>query len=150
MSGYVTLPVPPRIQRLKDELFATRTEFCFERARIVTRVYQETEGQHTALRRAKALYAVFDEMPLFIRPGELIVGQRAATLAGRSVEPEFNLNGLTPETTPNTIWDYWRGNTLAGYRGSCLPWRTGSSMNKDYPGNLVAASSFLVAAPRQA
>ena len=34
-------------------------------------------------------------LPIFIRPGELIVGQRAATLAGRAVYPEFNLNGLT-------------------------------------------------------
>jgi formate C-acetyltransferase len=112
MPAYTTLPVPTRIQRLKDELFCTDTEFCFERARIVTRVYRETEGQHTALRRAKALYAVFDEMPLLIRPGELIVGQRAATLAGRAVYPEFNLNGLTRETTPPEIWEYWHGHTL--------------------------------------
>ena len=66
--SYVTLAVPPRITQLKDELFTTHTEFCFERARIVTRVYCETESQHTALRRAKSLYAVFDEMPLLIRP----------------------------------------------------------------------------------
>ena len=85
MSGYVTLPVPERIQRLKEELYSARTAFCFERARIVSRSYRETEGQHTALRRAKALYAVFAEMPIFIRPGELLVGQRASTLAGRAV-----------------------------------------------------------------
>jgi formate C-acetyltransferase len=107
VTVYTTLPVPPRIQRLKSELFATRTEFCFARARIVTRIYRETKGQHTALRRAKALYAVFDEMPLLIRPGELIVGQRAAILAGRAVYPEYHLNGLTQETTPPEIWAFW-------------------------------------------
>jgi len=112
MPGYETLPVPPRIRRLKDELFATKTEFCFERARIVTRSYQETEGQHPALRRAKAVRAVFEEMPIFIREGELLVGQRASVLAGRAVYPEYQLGGLAQETTPPEIWDYWHGQTL--------------------------------------
>lgn len=105
-------PVPQRIARLKAELFATADSTCFERAKIVTRSYQETEGQHPALRRAKALYRVFAEMPLFIREGELIVGQRAAKLAARSVYPEFNLNGLDAQTTPPEIWQYWHGHTL--------------------------------------
>ncbi|MFL7812033.1 MAG: pyruvate formate lyase family protein, partial [Anaerolineae bacterium] len=112
MPGYETLPVPPRIRWLKDELFATKTEFCFERARIVTRSYQETEGQHPALRRAKAVRAVFEEMPIFIREGELLVGQRASVLAGRAVYPEYQLGGLAQETTPPEIWDYWHGQTL--------------------------------------
>jgi formate C-acetyltransferase len=115
MSAYTTLPVPQRIQRLKDDLFSATTQFCFERARIVTRSYRQTEGQPPALRRAKAVRDVFAHMPIFIRPGELIVGQRASTLAGRAVYPEFNLNGLTQETTPPEIWDYWHGNTL-GHR----------------------------------
>jgi formate C-acetyltransferase len=119
MIDYPTLPVSDRIRRLKDELFAVESEFCFERARLVTRSYQETEGQHPALRRARALYAVFDEMPLLIRPGELIVGQRAATLGGRAVYPEFNLNGLTAETTPPEIESYWRTRNLgAEVRGA--------------------------------
>jgi pyruvate formate-lyase/glycerol dehydratase family glycyl radical enzyme len=115
MPRYTTLPVPERIQRLKDELFAATTVFCFKRAQIVTRSYRQTEGQHPALRRAKALRDVFAQMPIFIRPGELIVGQRAAVLAGRAVYPEYNLNGLTKETTPAEIWDYWCARTL-GHR----------------------------------
>jgi formate C-acetyltransferase len=112
MPAYETLPVPLRIRRLKDELFATETQFCFERARIVTRSYQDTEGQHPALRRAKAVRAVFAEMPIFIRPGELVVGQRASILAGRAVYPEYQLGGLTQETAPPEVWDYWHGRTL--------------------------------------
>jgi pyruvate formate-lyase/glycerol dehydratase family glycyl radical enzyme len=116
MSSYTTLPVPERIRRLKDELLGTPTEFCFERARIVTRSYRQTEGQHPALRRARAARDVFAHMPIFIRPGELIVGQRAAVLAGRAVYPEFNLNDLTEETTPAEIWEYWRHNTAGTTR----------------------------------
>ncbi len=104
--------VTPRIRRLRQELFATQTRPCFARAAIVTRSYLATEGEPWVIRRARALAAVFEEMPLLLRPGELIVGQRAAILAGRSVYPEYNLDGLTPETTPAEIWDAWQGKTL--------------------------------------
>jgi pyruvate-formate lyase len=69
MPGYITLPVPGRIERLKEELFSTSNSVCFERARIVTESYKETEGEHSALRRARALYDVFAKMPIFIREG---------------------------------------------------------------------------------
>ena len=119
MPVYETLPVPERIRRLRETLYATQTEFCFERARIVTRSYRETEGEHPALRRAKALHDVFARMPVLIRPGELLVGQRAATLGGRAVYPEYHLNGLTAETTPPEIWTYWQGRTMGdGTRGA--------------------------------
>ena len=45
-----------------------------DRARLVTRAYRETEGQPWAIRRAKAVEKLCDEMPIFIKPGELIVG----------------------------------------------------------------------------
>ncbi len=106
------LAVSPRISRLKDELLATRTEFCFERARLVTESYRETEGEHIAIRRAKSIARVFERTPIFIRPGELIVGQRAARLGGRAVYPEFHLNGLDESSTPPEVWEYWRGRTM--------------------------------------
>ena len=45
-----------------------------DRARLVTRAYRETEGQPWAIRRARAVEKLCDEMPIFIKPGELIVG----------------------------------------------------------------------------
>ena len=45
-----------------------------DRARLVTRAYRETEGQPWAIRRAKAVEKLCEEMPIFIKPGELIVG----------------------------------------------------------------------------
>ncbi len=43
--GQTHLPVPERIKRLKETLFATENSICFERARIVTRSYRQTEGE---------------------------------------------------------------------------------------------------------
>ena len=100
MASYTTLPVPERIQHLKDDLLAAPSSVCFERARIVTRSYQQTEGEHPALRRAKALYAVFDQMPIFIRQGELAGGATGGQVGGaRSlsrVQPEWPDAGQRP------------------------------------------------------
>jgi pyruvate formate-lyase/glycerol dehydratase family glycyl radical enzyme len=120
---YTTLPVPERIQRLKDELFATESEWCFERARLVTESYKATVGQPPALRRARALYHVFDQMPIFIRADELIVGQRASVLGGRAAYPEYHLNGLTRETVPPEIWEMWGGRTMGDRAKSAHPAR---------------------------
>lgn len=64
MPAYTTFPVPERIRRLKDELLNTETVWCFERARLVTESYRMTEGQPPAMRRARALYHVLDQMPI--------------------------------------------------------------------------------------
>jgi formate C-acetyltransferase len=141
MPAYETLPVPPRIQRLKDELYASQTEFCFERARIVTRSYRATEGQHPALRRAKAIRAVFDQMPVLIRGGELLVGQRAAILAGRAVYPEFNLDGLTAETTPPEVWGYWHGRTLGARARRAHPDRLRRAERERAAGSVTGTAS---------
>jgi hypothetical protein len=45
-----------------------------DRARLVTRAYRETDGQPWVMRRARAVEKMCDEMPIFIKPGELIVG----------------------------------------------------------------------------
>ena len=45
-----------------------------DRARLVTKAYRETEGQPWTLRRAKMVEKLCAEMPIFIKPGELIVG----------------------------------------------------------------------------
>lgn len=123
MEKYTTPMVPKRITKLKEELFAAKTNFCFERALIVTRSYKKTEGEHQVIRRAKALRDVFSQIPIFIREGELIVGQRAAMLAGRSVYPEYNLNGLTKETAPNEIWEYWQGRMISDITKKAYPER---------------------------
>jgi len=45
-----------------------------DRARLVTQAYRETDGQPWVSRVAKAFVNVCDHVPIFIKPGELIVG----------------------------------------------------------------------------
>lgn len=112
---------PERIDRLKAELLAAPTTWCFERARLVTESYRQTEGEHIALRRARSVAHVLEHMPIFIRPGELIVGQRAAVLGGRSVYPEFHRTGLDEPQTPREVREYWDGRTMADRSCACRP-----------------------------
>ncbi|MHB9033832.1 MAG: glycyl radical protein [Anaerolineae bacterium] len=123
MLPYPTLAVPERITRLRSELFAAADSVCYERAAIVTRSYRASEGEHPALRRAKALKAVLSELPLLIREGELLVGQRAARLGARSCYPEYNLWGLTGPEAPPEIAAYWQGRTLGDEVARAMPER---------------------------
>jgi len=73
----------PRIQRMKKEhipKYFTRDEFVkpvylsILRSRYYTQSWKSTEGQPTSVRRARAFAHYLDNMPIFIRPFELIVG----------------------------------------------------------------------------
>lgn len=80
------------IKERRDETIFTIPEICSERARLVTQVYQETEGFPILIRRAKALEKILSEMAIFIRPGELIVGSQTGKLKGTPIFPEFSVH----------------------------------------------------------
>ena len=134
MTFHSGFPVPDRIHQLRQELFSTPDQICFSRAEIVTRSYRETEGEPWVLRRARALRAIFSEMPLFIRAGELLVGQRAAVLGGCALYPEYHLHEALRDPARREIYQYWRGRTL------------GDEVRALFPEPLVAAEKELAAA----
>ena len=63
-------------------------------------------------RRGEALYEILENIPIFIRKDELLVGQRASILAGRSLYPEFNLSGLDHSRTNGSIREFWAQRSL--------------------------------------
>jgi len=68
---------------MKEKLLSSPYEVCVERARLYTSSYQETEGQPSAIRAAKALAKTLAEMTIHIDEEELIVGNRTSKrLAG--------------------------------------------------------------------
>ena len=46
-----------------------------DRARLLTESYKQTDGEPWVLRRAKAVQAILEHMPIVIKAGELIVGE---------------------------------------------------------------------------
>ncbi|MBQ2248859.1 MAG: glycyl radical protein, partial [Clostridia bacterium] len=86
-----------RIERLKEELFRQMPQIEADRALLLTQSYMATEGEPIVTRRAKAFKNILENIPVTIRPDELIVG--SATVAPRSCQvfPEFSFSWLEDE-----------------------------------------------------
>lgn len=74
LDKFLTLPVTPRIQRMKDQFFNRKLTATIDRDLIDTRVMKETEGEPMVTRKAKVFSAVVRELPIHILPDELLVG----------------------------------------------------------------------------
>jgi formate C-acetyltransferase len=119
---------------------------CLERSRAMTKVYKETEGEFTAIRRAKALAEYLDTMTLYTRPNELLVGCFASTEASVPIYPELYWRWLskTIDRFPdyaamvgneeakkeiNEQFKYWENYSIQGrerdYVPSWIPWKVG-------------------------
>lgn len=121
-----------RGQRLKARVISAKPHVCIERARIVTRVYKETESEHILYRTAKAFDAVLKEMSIYILDDELIVGHQSSMQRSAPLFPEFSVEWIadeidifenrpqdrfvvTDEVKREFIRDilpYWKGKTL--------------------------------------
>ena len=97
ISQIAALPVSARVERLKAEMLAEPRFVSIEQARIITRVYQQTEGESPSIRRAKALRASLEEMSIRILPEERIVGNRTPGVRGGVVFPETGASWVDRE-----------------------------------------------------
>ncbi|MHB1415763.1 MAG: glycyl radical protein [Chloroflexota bacterium] len=119
-----------RTQNLKESLLAIDPELCPERATLFTAAWRQREGQPVILRRAAAFAAVLRQMSIYIRPGELVVGNQASKPRAAPVFPEYAVEWLGREiddlpTRPldrfqvsaetklalGGVVEYWRGKT---------------------------------------
>ena len=87
----------PRIQRLVEHLYAKMPEIEASRALLLTESYKETEGQPMVMRRALAFAHILDNIPIIIRPDELIVGSSTIAPRGCQTYPEFSYSWLEAE-----------------------------------------------------
>ncbi len=136
-----------RTKHLRDTMLVVTPKLCSERARLYTESWKETEGEPTVIRRAKALEKVLSGMAVFIRPGELIVGNQASDVRAAPVFPEFyarfiinELDGKPyrfeerpgdkflvskeDEKVLREIAEWWDGKTVTDYKLKILPEET--------------------------
>jgi formate C-acetyltransferase len=71
---------------------------CAERAELFTESFKQTEGLPLVIRRAKALENVLANMTIYIKEGELVVGNAASA---EGLAPYF------PEMNQHVARDYW-------------------------------------------
>jgi len=120
------------LEELTDEMRATRPGFEWkldlERARLLTESYKQTENEPMTLRRAKALAHILDNMTIYIRPDEIIVGNYARDKDSVPFYPEFAWKWIVRDTAPGQVYsgmltdegreelkeicDYWGNSSL--------------------------------------
>ncbi|MEI8199652.1 MAG: glycyl radical protein [Eubacteriales bacterium] len=86
-----------RIQDLRNRILDTPSTICIDRARIITEVYRNNEDKQVIIKRALALKAILEKMPIFIDGGELIVGNQASANRAAPIFPEYAVNWIIRE-----------------------------------------------------
>ena len=99
MNKYNTsrIPVSGRIKKLVEHLYAKTPEIESARAVLLTEGYKQTEHEPLVIRRAKAFAHVLKNIPIVIRPDELIVGSATVAPRGSQTFPEFSFDWLEAE-----------------------------------------------------
>jgi formate C-acetyltransferase len=96
------------LKEMTDEMRATRPGFEWkldlERARLITESYKQTENEPMTLRRAKALAHILDNMTIYIRPDEMIVGNYARDKDSVPFYPEFAWKWIVRDTAPGQVY----------------------------------------------
>lgn len=145
-----------RIAKLIEHLYAKLPVIEADRAVILTRVYKETENEPIIMRRAKAFRAICEELPITIRPDELIVGSNSKAPRGCQVFPEYSFEWLerefdtvaTRSADPfeiaedtkqklHEVYQYWKGKTTSELASSYMEQETLTAMEHNIftPGN---------------
>ena len=99
MKPYYSEPLPKsdRITGLVEHLYAKMPEIEASRAVLLTQSYQQTEGEPVVLRHAKAFAHILENLPIVIRPNELIVGSSTVAPRGCQTFPEYSWEWLEDE-----------------------------------------------------
>lgn len=146
----------PRITKLIEDLYDHMPVIEAERAILLTQSYQETEGEPMILRRSKAFAKICHELPIIIRPEELIVGSNTRTARGCQVFPEYSFDWLEAEfdtvehrsadpffisedtkKSLHDVYKYWKGKTTSELATSYMTEETLLAMKHNIftPGN---------------
>lgn len=85
-----------RIRTLRERMLV-RPSVCVERAELITRSFQSTEGEPAVLRRAKAFQTLLEHMSVRIEPDELVAGRPTGKIRGGSISPELQCDWILDE-----------------------------------------------------
>lgn len=121
-----------RISILKNKITEEKRFVSIAQARIITRVFKNTEGEPRAIRRAKSFFASCNEIPIYIDPLELIVGNRTPERRAGVVFPEAGIQWLDEEieTLPYREQDkfFVREKDIQIFRQEIIPYWKGQSL----------------------
>ncbi len=127
-------PSSPAMGELRRDILGTLDypRVALHRARVFTRVFQETEGKPWEVRKAMALREHFRTVPLYLRPGDRLAGSICETPGAMSLMAELgfgeigtNMNpqwrGYLKGKVPPEIFEYWKTRNLWGRFAAANP-----------------------------
>ncbi len=129
----------PRIDKLVHHLYENMPVIEADRAELVTESYKQTEHLPIVRRRSAALMHILKNIPIVIRPDELIVGSNSIAPRGCQTFPEYSYEWLekeydtiatreadpfyiAPETVRRlqAVHPYWKGKTTSELAASSM------------------------------
>ena len=134
MANFYTQPIKKseRIQKLVDHLYNSRPTIEADRAVLLTESYRQTEGMPIIKRRSAAFKHILENIPIVIRPDELIVGSNSVNPRSCQLFPEYSFQWLEDEfetietrnadqfyiaedtkATLREVFKYWKGRTTS-------------------------------------
>ncbi|MDR1612971.1 MAG: pyruvate formate-lyase [Planctomycetota bacterium] len=133
-----------RVENLRWQLFEQDPMICSERCKIFTESIKRNAQKPIAIRRAIGYYDVLDQMTVWVKEGELIVGNQARWPKAAPIYPEYSTKWIIEELDGRPFrWEdrpgdkffidpdverdirecvkYWEDKTLVGYLRESLP-----------------------------
>lgn len=123
-----------RIEKLKKSAVDKIPGVCIERARYLTKAYEDHKEKSKYLQRAYAIREVLENMSIYIKDGELIVGNQSSDERTAPLFPEYAVEWVEAELREKGNFDkrdgdkfylnpkdiqelleitnYWKGKTL--------------------------------------
>ncbi|MCL4368669.1 MAG: hypothetical protein M1337_05840 [Actinobacteria bacterium] len=98
-------------------------QLSMHRSRLVTASYKTTEGQPTAIRRAKAIASVFRGIPLYLMDDDLIAGAFAARPMAPEQFPEYDVTWVLEAFGEGGFGKVVAEEDLAELREICEYWK---------------------------
>ncbi len=86
-----------RITKLRNRLFEQEPKICSERCKIFTKSIKQNALKPIAIRRANAFYDVLDQMTVWVKDDELIVGNQAKWPKSSPIFPEYSSKWILEE-----------------------------------------------------
>ncbi|MHA1457785.1 MAG: pyruvate formate lyase family protein [Promethearchaeota archaeon] len=83
-----------RIERMRVKIINQPHEICVERAKLITESLQNTKGEPSSLRFAKAMNYFLKNMSIKIWDDEFLVGTRTTKLVGTPLYPEVRIDTI--------------------------------------------------------
>ncbi|MBF0208391.1 MAG: formate C-acetyltransferase/glycerol dehydratase family glycyl radical enzyme [Oligoflexia bacterium] len=127
-----TCPLPPRLEKMREEYFTHKPSISIHRARAFTEVAREHWGLNPKVLKGKCIYHACETAPIYIGKHELIVGlsggrpragifspdvswrwlaKEIDTIDTRKVDP-YELADIDRQILKNEIFPFWKGRSV--------------------------------------